>query len=197
MSLRDQLMKAGLADKKKAKAAEREARKRDKQRAAEQRKAKGETTPDEAAAAYEAKLAADRQRAQELNAAREAERLAHERQQQAIDLVDGRGTREGFGDEPYYFAVAPHTTIHALRVGEALRAKLATGQMGIVRPTPRARYYFVMARADCLRVQELWPALVVCLHAEGPAEPGAEEASPQDEHHDVPETAGAGSCAGG
>lgn len=155
-ALRKQLLKAGLANKKQAKAAEADQRKK----AKEARKAGLDSDTDtlsEAQQALEQKRAADRARAE----AQEAERRRHELEAQARDLALNHAIPCPEGDIPYHFADG--TQIRTLMVTMEFRDKLSKGKLAIV--SVDGEYRFVPAET-AERIVERIPEMVVCHHTE-------------------------------
>src|SRR5687768_10535955 len=101
MSLRDQLLKAGLASEKQAKRADRAAREEKKRK---RKTAKAEALPaDEVQEKIKQELAERKERDRQLNLSREADRRAKEALIQAKEYVYAHDQREWRADQPYYF----------------------------------------------------------------------------------------------
>lgn len=137
-SLRDQLLKSGLVDEKKAKQIAKE--KRD-----EHRQHKQETKQTGKQAAQQAAAAAQ-QRAREQQAARsEKDREANRRKEEALrrkalraevrQLVDANRIERKDGDLPYRFKDG--TRLEKIYVTAALQQRLARGELAIVRVVRR------------------------------------------------------------
>lgn len=137
-SLRDQLLKAGLVDEKKAKQAAKE--KRD-----EQRQQKHEVKQTGKQAAQQAAAAAQ-QRAREQQAARsEKDREANRRKEEALrrkalraevrQLVEANRIARDGGELPYRFKDG--TRLEKIYVTQALQQRLARGELAIVRVVRR------------------------------------------------------------
>lgn len=126
-NLRDKLLKAGLVNKKQKRRAEHSQR---------QRKRKGKADPEGTAearrqAAYEAKLQADRQRSQALEAERKAVRDAKERDLRVRYLTDHHRVRWNRGDRRWYFVARDGTMLYFPLDADAAR-RLAYGTAAIV-----------------------------------------------------------------
>lgn len=120
MSLKDQLLKAGLADAKKARRAEHEKRVQ----------AKNPATDSAEKLAREARaLQAERDRA--LNRAREDEKAKRALAAQIRQLIENHRIARNSGDQPYQFTDGKK--IKKLYVTSAQQDQLARGQIAIVR----------------------------------------------------------------
>ena len=162
-ALRDQLMKAGLADEKSANKAAREARK------ARQRRSKapgGEVAATAAAArqrAVQAKL--ERQeRDREINRQREAEKAGRAVAAQVDDLLKAHGLDMKDGSIAYSFAHG--TVIRRIHVTADQQSRLARGALAIVHH--RRRYHLVPA-ATAESIRERSPDTFICRVEEPPA----------------------------
>lgn len=125
VSLQEQLMKAGLVDKKKVKVANQE---KSKQQKIERRT--GVTSVNES---REAALEAQRQqaeRARALNAERDAAAAQKAVQAQIAQMVQVNRQSKGKGDIPYNFTIG--TKVERIHVSEAVRGHLVAGRLSIV-----------------------------------------------------------------
>nr|WP_314547602.1 DUF2058 domain-containing protein [uncultured Massilia sp.] len=125
VSLQEQLMKAGLVDKKKVKVANQE---KSKQQKIERRT--GVTSVNES---REAALEAQRQqaeRARALNAERDAAAAQKAVQAQIAQMVQVNRQSKGKGDIPYNFTIG--TKVERIHVSEAVRGHLFAGRLSIV-----------------------------------------------------------------
>ncbi|WP_111656115.1 DUF2058 domain-containing protein [Isoalcanivorax indicus] len=172
-SLKDQLLKAGLADKKQARRAEHE------KRQAQQRKAKGQAVDDQVDVRAAREAQAERSRA--LNAEREAQTRARALAAEVAQIIaTNKLPREG-GEAPYQFA--DQRKVQKIYVPQAMIEPLARGQLGVVRQDDR---YEVVPRETALRLRERSPEVVVALHektassADGDDDPYADFPIPDD-----------------
>jgi uncharacterized protein YaiL (DUF2058 family) len=125
VSLQEQLLKAGLVDKKKAKAVTQEKSK--------QHKIELRTGVQSENAARQAALDAQRQqaeRARELNAQRDAAAAQKAVAAQIAQMVQQNRQDKGRGDIPYNFTIG--TKIERLHVSEKVRDHLVAGRLAIV-----------------------------------------------------------------
>ncbi|MDN4054762.1 DUF2058 domain-containing protein [Massilia sp. YIM B02763] len=125
VSLQEQLMKAGLVDKKKVKVANQE---KSKQQKIERRT--GVTSVNES---REAALEAQRQqaeRARALNAERDAAAAQKAVLAQIAQMVQVNRQPKGKGDIPYNFTIG--TKVERIHVSEAVRGHLVAGRLSIV-----------------------------------------------------------------
>lgn len=131
-SLRDQLLKAGFVDPKKARQAEIDARQQSKQ-ALKAKKSGLERAPTEAEAAAE-RARQERElfaaRSRELNEAKEAERQKKARKAEVQNLIRQNAVPHGKGDLRYHFTHG--TKVKKLYVDAAQRKALAEGRLRIV-----------------------------------------------------------------
>jgi uncharacterized protein len=166
-SLRDQLLKAGLATKKQAAQAERTQQQQKHQRGKlgkAQRDGGAPQTPDVAQAA---KAARDR----ELNSAQQAKIEARARRAQLRQLIDQHRLPKPESDE--YFNFIDAGKVRRIPVDAALRTRLAAGTLAIVRCD--GRYELVTPEASAL-VRQRDPGAVVVL--ESKTDPAAGEDDP-------------------
>lgn len=167
MSLRDQLLKSGLANKKQVKKAENAAKKKQHHNQKGKKAKKSDQPPandDELKQEIERQRQAQKERDRQLNLQREQERREREKASQAGELIVSRDCRDRRADtSPYYF-VTPQKTIHAIEVTEKQQEKLAAGKMGIA--TLQDEDYYLLSAEDCTRVQALKADFIVCWHRE-------------------------------
>lgn len=134
MSLKDQLLKAGLIDQSKASKAEREQRKQDHQKTA---KAKKKAQKSGEAIVDEAKLLADQARQEQAERSRELNRQQREQaehkaiQAQIRQLIDMNRIDRKRGDIAYQFADG--NTIKKVYLTTKLQDQLAYGVIALVR----------------------------------------------------------------
>ncbi len=124
-SFQEQLLKAGLVNKKQVKKAKHEKR-------VNKQQTKGKKTPDESNIAREERLAHE-ERNRELNRKRNEEKKRREKLAQVKQLIEtNRLTlEERDNDEPYYFVVGKR--IKKLFLSETISNQLSTGQLAIVK----------------------------------------------------------------
>ena len=172
-SLRDQLLKAGLATKKQASEAKQNQYKKQKQ----QRQGK-ETTEDESKQLARQAIAEQAERNRQLN--RQWKEKAEEEAltAQIAQLVEQHRLPSGDGDQAYNFA--DESKIKRLYVSKAVRDQLSRGQLAIVRP--RGRYEVVPADT-AEKIRERRATAVVLWNEPKPAaadDPYAEFPIPDD-----------------
>lgn len=125
VSLQDQLLKAGLVDKKKVKVANQE---KSKQQKVERRAGvQGVDASRQAALEAQRKQA---ERARELNAQRDAAAAEKALAAQIAQMVQQNRQPKGGGDIAYNFAIG--TTIERIYVSEKVREHLVAGRLAIV-----------------------------------------------------------------
>ena len=122
LSLQDQLLKAGIADKKQAKKAKHEKR-------AKRKKTKGKKATPEMNQAQQAQLA-QAKRSQELNRQLNQEKVKLEKLSQVRQLIETNRLELDKYEEPYYFKVGKK--IKKLYVNEDITKKLSRGELSIV-----------------------------------------------------------------
>ncbi|TWI55567.1 hypothetical protein IQ22_01493 [Pseudomonas duriflava] len=164
MSLRDQLLKAGLVNEKQAKQA---VKQKQKQTRMEHR---GQAEKDEsqrlaALQAQAEKLARD----QELNRQQEEKKRRKAEQAQIKQLIEGSRLPKLESDDYYNFV--DEKKVKRLPVNALMREKLSQGSLGIVRYEGR---YEVVPRATAERIQERDPRRVVLLNVQK-EEPDADD----------------------
>jgi uncharacterized protein YaiL (DUF2058 family) len=175
MSLREQLLKAGLVTEKQARQAE--SQQRQQARKGPGRKAPTiESTPD-ARQAQAAKAARD----QELNRHQQEKAAAKERIAQLRQLIEQHRVPLVESEDYYNFVV--DRQVRRIAVDATLRARLVRGDLAIVRCD--GQYYLVPA--SCLpRIRERDPQAVI--HANAPTAtstgPHASESTPGDPYKD-------------
>lgn len=157
MSLRDQLLKSGLADKNKAKKAEKEAKKRQHQSLASPDAIKDEVTQD-----IENKLKRQQEADRERNRLREEERQKREAIHRAMDIMIAGDLREGGAQIPYYF-IQQENRISEILVTELQQTQLASGALAIVSFDPDFRYFLVDA-SNAEKIRGCAPHYVLCWH---------------------------------
>lgn len=155
MSLQDQLLKAGIADKKQANKARQEKR-------AKQKK-KGKKAAVEPNKARQDQLA-QAKRSQELNRKHNLEKEKQERLAQVRQLIETNRLDLRKCEAPYYFAV--DKKIKKLYVDENIAKKLSLGQLAIVELDER--FEIVPAKVASQIGDRDQSSLIVCHEPESP-----------------------------
>ena len=123
LSLKDQLLKAGVVNKKQAKKAAHEKR-------SSKKKNKGKPTAPKVNKSLMEQQAREK-RNHELNQKRNKEKLKHEHLAQVKQLIKTNRLKLEDGDDPYYFKVGK--TIKKLYVNKEISSKLTSGLLAIVK----------------------------------------------------------------
>ncbi|WP_020396461.1 DUF2058 domain-containing protein [Thiolinea disciformis] len=134
MSLKDQLLKAGLIDKDKAAKAEQELRKKEHQKTAKAQKTAqrtGEVLVDEAKVLADKARQAQAERSRELNRVQREQAEQHAIQAQIRQLIDMNKINRAKGEISYQFADA--NKIKNIYVTDTLQDQLAHGMIALVR----------------------------------------------------------------
>ncbi|MBF0233515.1 MAG: DUF2058 domain-containing protein [Desulfamplus sp.] len=124
-SFQDQLLKAGLVNKKQVNKA-----KHDNLVSKKKQKQKGDSSSGETSLARKERLAIEQQ-TRELNRQRNEEKKRHENMAQVRHLIETNHLKEDDHGEPYYFAVGK--IIKKLFISEDMTQRLSSGQLAIVR----------------------------------------------------------------
>lgn len=161
MSLRDQLLKAGVVNKKQARNASKQAKKRNH----EQLKAakKGEEVGDDLAKEIAQQQAEQRERDKERNLAIQKQREEEAEVFRIRDLMLAHDLLDRYGSEKYYFKTTANE-IHSVMVHERQIQLLAKGALGIVAGDMIHREYILLDEIYCHEIAKLKSSLVVCLH---------------------------------
>lgn len=184
MSLRDQLVKAGLRSKKDAKKAANKLKVEKKKKRKAQKKGEAFATEAETLAA---EIAAKQQdqvaRDKELNASIRAEQERAEQRIRAGEIIYSNAIFEKRPDNPYYFieAVGEQQFVRMVKTTEKQVNQLAKGLLGIVKEELGSSAFRILPAEDCARVKELMPELIICLHPAGVDEAASAEAVPAPE----------------
>ena len=166
-SLRDQLLKAGLADEQRVKQVETEKR-RDRKRQ-KPRKGQAQQKPD-AAKRAEREAAEKRERDRRLNQARDQDRQRIANEKAARELVVKNEIPHGEeGDQPFNFTHGER--IKKIHVSEKQRRELAEGRIAIARTRGRFR---LVPRAVADKVMPMAPFLIAFV-SDGKPDPAEEE----------------------
>lgn len=154
ISLQDQLLKAGLVDKKKAS----EVRKQKQKQAKQARKSKAQLTDEAKQAAREAQRA-QAERDRQLNLKRKAEADKRAVQAQIRQLIEMNQVVMEEGDLPYSFTDG--RKIKKIYVTEDVQARLSRGQLAIARFDDR---YAVVPVVVAEKIQQRDQATIVLLN---------------------------------
>lgn len=176
MSLRDELLKAGLVSADKAKKLDSDGRKQDHQRKKNQALA-AEEAARQAEARRQAETEAARKREQDrrLNLEREAEKKQRESIARARQLIDGHRLNDPQAEIFYNFLDSDGHWIRAIRVTPAQRKALAMGRLAILRGD-RNEFDFPLApRETALKLAEFALERVMVLHPESEGSEAGEE----------------------
>lgn len=165
MSLRDELLKAGLVSADKARKLDSDTRKQDHQR--KKSKALAEAARQaEASRQAEAEAARKREQDRRLNLEREAERQRRDHAARARQLIDAHRLNEPEAEIFYNFLDRDGRWIRAVRVTPPQRKGLAMGRLAIVRGD-RHEFDFPLVSGETARkVAEFAPERVLLLHPE-------------------------------
>jgi uncharacterized protein len=177
-SLRDQLLKAGLVDEKRARQAEVESKQKNRE-ASKARKSGLQPEPSAAQAAAE-RARQERElharRSRELNEAREAERARKAARAELKRLIDATALPHGKGDIRYHFLRGKK--IKRLYVDQNQRSELAAGRLAIV---DWEGSYSLIPLETAEKVLERLPETFVFI-----AEPEAAQIDPEDPYAAFP-----------
>lgn len=157
MSLRDQLLKTGLATKEQAKKANREAKQRQHQALQNLRK-QNETSPSEAEMKLQEMREADIARNQLLN----EERRQKEELARAIDIMVNNDLCDPRAEIPYAFVIH-EKRIATIRINELQIPQLASGQIAIAAFDPEFRF-FLVSEENAGKIRSCRSDLIVCHH---------------------------------
>ncbi|MDS4031794.1 MAG: DUF2058 family protein [Candidatus Contendobacter sp.] len=167
MSLRDELLKAGLVSADKAKKLDSDGRKQDHQRKKNQALAEADAARQvEARRQAEAEAARKREQDRRLNLEREAEKKQRELVARARQLIDSHRLNDPEAEILYNFLDSDGRWIRAIRVTSAQRKALAMGRLAILRGD-RHEFDFPLApRETAMKLREFAPNRVMVLHPE-------------------------------
>ncbi|MBL8258578.1 MAG: DUF2058 family protein [Candidatus Competibacteraceae bacterium] len=165
MSLRDELLKAGLVPSDKAKQLDSETRKQGHQLKKNKALAAEEAARQaDARRRAEAEAARKREQDRELNLKREAEKQRQERTARVRQLIDSHRLNEPEAELPYNFQDGRF--VRSVRVTPAQRKALATGRLGILRGDRGEFDFSVAPREIALKVAEILPQKILLLYPE-------------------------------
>jgi uncharacterized protein YaiL (DUF2058 family) len=165
MSLRDELLKAGLVSADKVKKLESDTRNQQHQH----KKSKALAAQDAARQAEahrraEAEAARKREQDRQLNQKREAEKQRREQAARARQLIDGHRLNEPEAEQRYNFQDGRF--VRSIRVTVAQRKALALGRMAIVQGNRNEFDFALIPREIALKLAEFVPERVLLLHPE-------------------------------
>ncbi len=165
MSLRDELLKAGLVSADRAKQLEADTRKQGHQRK------KGQAAAAEDAARQaeirqraEAEAACKRERDRRLNEEREAEKQRREQRARARQLLDAHRLNEPDAEIRYHFPEGRF--LRSVRVTPAQRKALAMGRMAVARGHRHESDFVLTSRDIAQKLAEFAPERVLLLYPE-------------------------------
>ena len=165
VSLQEQLMKAGLVDKKKVKVANQEKSK--------QQKIERRTGVQSVNESKEAALEAQRQqaeRARALNSQRDAAAAARALEAQIVQMVQQNRQNKGKDEVAYNFTIG--SKVERIHVSNAVRDHLVAGRLAIV---GMGQNFELVPRAIADKIAERAPERVVRLNRNAAAAPAGED----------------------
>lgn len=175
MSLRDQLLKSGFADKRQVRKVNRELKRQRRQEQAT-RQSKAEIAAREAA---EARRRRQEERARRMAEERERERLRElaEAKQRVEQILAHHRLRLNGGPQPFYHRAADGRHIHKLQLPERVAWELRAGKLGVAWRGLRDDAEYVVIPADVARrVARIDPNRVLFLNDEPPDDDDPAEA---------------------
>ncbi|MFO1425192.1 MAG: DUF2058 family protein [Candidatus Competibacteraceae bacterium] len=176
MSLRDELLKAGLVSADKAKKLDSDGRKQDHQRKKNQALAVEDAARQaEARRQAEAEAARKREQDRRLNLEREAEKKQRELVARARQLIDSHRLNDSEAEILYNFLDSDGRWIRAIRVTPAQRKALAMGRLAIVRGDRNEFDFALIPRETALKLAEFMPERILLLHPESSGDETEEE----------------------
>ena len=165
MSLRDELLKAGLVPSEQAKKRDSDARRQEHQRKKNKTLGAEETARrEEARQRADAELARKREQDRRLNQRREAERQQREHAARARQLIDAHRLNGPSAEAIYNFQDGRF--IRAVRVTPAQRKALATGRLAIVRGDRGEFDFPLVPRETADKLAQFTPERVLLLYPE-------------------------------
>ncbi|MCC9004518.1 MAG: DUF2058 family protein [Candidatus Competibacter sp.] len=165
MSLRDELLKAGLVSADKIKQLESDTRNQQHQRKKSKTLAAEETARQaEARRRAEAEAARKREQDRQLNQKRAAEKQRREEAARARQLIDGHRLNEPEAEQRYNFQDGRF--VRSIRVTAAQRKALALGRLAIVQGDRSEFDFALIPREIALKLAEFVPERVLLLYSE-------------------------------
>lgn len=163
MSLRDQLLKAGLANKKQAKKAAKAAKKKQHESLKHSHEQEIPKTPgDDISAAIEQQQLERKLKDQALNKKIIEEQESREHLYRASEIIVSRDLMDQRPNHtPYYFLIQKSVLKH-IYASDLQHSKLASGEYGIATTGPDR--FYLLRRADCEIVRQIHPKFIACLH---------------------------------
>lgn len=175
--LRDQLLRAGLVDKKTKQQADTLARRQRKKKKKKKKKGQApQSEEDRQREAYEARLAAEAAENRRREATRAQERGATELANRIANLAGSSAVREPRPGPRRFCFVSRQQTIQWFHVSAALAWKLESGQLAIVeRPGDTDEPHALVPAPIAARIEQLDPECVRFWNREGATEAPAPE----------------------
>jgi uncharacterized protein YaiL (DUF2058 family) len=165
MSLRDQLLKAGLVSKKQAKQADTQTKFQEHQAKKSKVVAKElEAQRDEELRRLEEERAAKQKADFELNLQREQKRLEREGMLRCVQLMKSNAVNERAARDNYYF-LESNRFVRKVQVTPWQREMLARGRMAIGRVYEQVDEFVILPYNIAQTVLELNPAMILTLHS--------------------------------
>jgi uncharacterized protein YaiL (DUF2058 family) len=168
MSLRDQLLKAGLVSKKQAKQAETQTKLK------EHQAKKNKLVAEELALEKEAELRRiEEQRAEkqqydlELNRLREQQRIERENYLRCLQLMKSNAINENRASVIYYF-LESERFVRKVMVTAWQKELLARGKLAIGRLNEQVDEFLILPYTTAQTVLSLYPSFIITLHSEIP-----------------------------
>lgn len=183
MSLRDELLKAGLVSADKARKLNSDTRKQDYQRKKSKTLAEEAAQQAEMRRQVEAAAARKRERDRQLNLEREVEKQRREHIARAHQLIDSHRLNHPEAEILYNFLDSDGHWIRAIRVLPPQRQGLAIGRLAIVRGDRHEFDFPLVPRDIALKWAEFAPERVMLLH---PESDGSEAESDVDHQSETP-----------
>lgn len=166
MSLRDELLKAGLVSADKAKRLDSDSRKQDYQRKKNQTLAAVAAQQAEIRRQAEVEAARKREQDRQLNLEREAEKKQRELIARAGQLIDSHRLNDPQAEIFYNFLDSDGRWIRAIRVTPSQRKALAMGRLAILRGDHDEFDFSVAPREIAMKLEEFAPGRIMVLHPE-------------------------------
>lgn len=162
MSLRDQLLKSGLANKSQVNKAEKAAKKRQHQVLQTKKEDPEASTSDEVSLAIAEKISHQQQADRDRNRLQEEARLNREAYQRAVDIMLSGDLSEKHAEQPYYF-VGHETKIAKIMVSPLQEQQLALGNLVIVSFNVDYKF-FLVDTVQAGKIRSINPAYIICWH---------------------------------
>lgn len=175
MSLREQLLKAGLVSETKVKEAASQARKQSHKAKKDKRVAAAEAAQKaEAERQRQAEIERQRERDRRLNRERELQKKRNEEAARLRQLINSQRLNDAAADICYNFLTQDKKTIRYLRVTEQQQRLLALGRIGVIANLEDEYDFPLLPRDTVLKLAESQPETVLLLHSY------AEQLAPDD-----------------